>query len=383
MRLGLLYPGADPIGPQQWSGTPAGLADGFASIGVEVVPIGVRLPFGIKELVALASRATWQRGAVADRMKIKQMARTWSLKRCLDSVGPVDAVLAMGTEMYDLAAVLPRRVVSATYDDGTLAQMWDHENSDLRLAGFPEPHVARWIARQQHSTISADRNFVSTGWARRSFMNDYGVDPAKVVAVGMGHNPRSMGQRNRDWTDPTYLFVGVDWHRKNGERILAAFREVRSRYPQASLHLVGEVPPVQQDGVIVHGFLAREDAAAQAKLVQLYAKSSCFVLPSLFDPSPIACLEAASAGLPVVATTEGGAGELLGDGAAVVSPTDVKAITDAMLRFADADEAKRCGAAAAVAASDSTWDRVAERISSALAEQMASTRSKTTGGTRV
>lgn len=383
MRLGLMYPGAEPLDPRQWSGTPAGLAAGFARIGVDVVPVGSGLPWVTRKAVALASRATGKRGAIADRQAVKQMARTWALERSLDRVGPLDAVLAMGTEMYDLAAVLPDGLFSATYDDGTLAQMWGHSNSDLRLSGFPEPDVARWIARQRHSTESADLNFVSTGWARRSFMDDYGMDPAKVVAVGMGHNPRGIDQKNRDWTAPTYLFVGVDWRRKNGERILAAFQDVRRRHPRATLHLVGEVPPSQQDGVTVHGFLAREDPAAQALLAELYATSNCFVLPSLFDPSPIACLEAASAGLPVIATTEGGAGELLGGGAAVVSPTDVGAITEAMLRFADADEARRCGAAAATAANNSTWTRVAERITTALIEQTATTRTKSTGGTRV
>jgi glycosyltransferase involved in cell wall biosynthesis len=383
MRLGLLYPGAEPLDPRQWSGTPAGLAAGFAAVGVEVVPIGSRLPWGARKVVALASRATGKKGAVADRQPVKQLARTLALKRCLDRVGQVDAVLAMGTEMYDLAAVLPSGMFSATYDDGTLAQMWGHGNSDLRLSGFPEADVALWIDRQSQSTAAADVNFVSTGWAQTSFLNDYGMDEAKVHVVGMGHNPRTFCRKERDWTHPTYLFVGVDWRRKNGERVLAAFREVRDRYPQATLHLVGEVPPTRQEGVTVHGFLAREDAAAQAVLVELYSKATCFVLPSLFDPSPIACLEAASAGVPVIATTEGGAGELLGNGAAVVSPTDLGAIADAMLRFADPDEARRCGAAAAKAANNSTWARVAERISAALVDRIASTRINSTGGTHV
>lgn len=379
MRLGLLYPSLDPVGPREWSGTPAGLAAGFATIGVEVVPIGSAMPGGLRQLVGAMSHATGKRGAVADRVHVKNAARTWAIGRNIHAAGPIDAILAMGTELYDLGAVVPPGVVSSTYDDGTLAQMWAHENSDLRLAGFPPSHVSRWIARQRRSTAAADMNFVSTHWAKESFLDDYRAEESSVKVVGMGHRPRTGTGNNRDWSRPNYLFVGVDWRRKNGERILEAFARVHARIPQATLHLVGSVPGVRQEGVSVHGHLARDDGAAQEKLLNLFSTATCFVLPGLFDPSPIACLEAASAGVPVIASTEGGAGEFLGEGAALVDPANVAAIEAAMLRFSDPAEARRCGGIAELAASGFTWSAVAGRIGQALSESIVPAKLKDDG----
>lgn len=367
MRVGIIYPVPEPLAPANWSGTPHGLASGFAACGVEVVPIGVRVPPGLHELVAVLSRSTGRRGAVADRMKIRQWARTRALKTSLAQQQPMDAVVAMGTEMYDLAEVLPGDLPCATYDDATLLQMYRDPSSDISQSRFPSRHVARWIERQSTSSNAATTCCVSTHWAARSYEEDYRIPMSRVAVVGMGHRPRlAVPGIGRDWSRPRFLFVGVDWRRKNGAAVLNAFEEVRQQAPMATLDVVGNHPEIDAAGVTVHGFLARGDAAAQIKLDRLYAEATCFVLPSQFDPSPIAYLEAASAGLPVIATSRGGAGELINDGAIVVDPRDRPALIDAMLALADPSAAQAKGAAAAQSVGSSSWADVAGRIVNAL-----------------
>jgi len=148
--------------------------------------------------------------------------------------------------------------------------------------------------------------------------------------------------------------------------VLNAFQRVRQHMPEATLDLVGEHPPVNQPGVKGHGFLARQDLAAQAQLDALFARATAFVLPSLFDPSPIAYLEAASSGLPVVATTCGGAGELLGDASICVDPHDREGLVQAMLRVARPQVAQAMGQQAALRAGDASWKSVAKRITDRL-----------------
>lgn len=368
MKIGLLYPARNPLDPANWSGTPHGLSLGLASQGVDVIPIPADIPRGIHETVAAISRITGRRGAVADRMPVRNLARTQVLARRLDQAAPLDAVLAMGTEMYDLAAVIRSKVLCVTYDDGTLQQMWNHHDSDIRNAGFPQDHVRTWIGRQAASSRSASLCCVSTRWAARSFIEDYGIPETRVAVVGMGHRPRTAARPDKDWSIPTYLFVGVDWHRKNGATVLDAFSRLRHRIPQAVLHVVGNHPAIEQPGVYGHGFLPRNDVAAQQALDHLYANATCFLLPSKFDPSPISYLEAASSGLPVIATSEGGAGELLGRGALTVNPRNADQIAEAMLRLADATTARAMGDAAAAAAVHSSWQGVAGRILKELSQ---------------
>lgn len=362
MRIGFLYPARNPLDPSNWSGTPAGLAKGLLDNGVDVVPIGANIPHGLHEAVAALSRMTGRRGAVADRMNIRQWARTRALSKSLDLAGELDAVLAMGTEMYDLAAVLRGRFPCVTYDDGTFQQMIDHPESDISQAGFPRSHVDRWIRRQAASCTSASLCCTSTSWAAASIESDYRVPKARIAVVGMGHRPRTASRESRDWSKPRFLFVGIDWKRKNGAAVVAAFERVYKLFPDSTLHLVGEHPQIDAPGVIGHGLIPRGDSAGQRKLDGLYATATAFVLPSRFDPSPISYLEAASAGLPVVATAVGGAGELLGQGAITVDPLNPEEIHAAMLRLCQPEEAMRLGEQAQLAAATSRWVDVAGRV---------------------
>jgi glycosyltransferase involved in cell wall biosynthesis len=269
----------------------------------------------------------------------------------------------MGTDLYNLPLALAgHRAPVVTYDDGTFALFLRYADSELRRANLPVQEVRSWIRLQAMACRRADIACVSTKWAKRSVVDDFGVAETKVSVVGMGHRPRSIIKVDRNFDHPRFLFVGVDWRRKNGNAVLSAFAKVREQIPQAALDIVGEHPPVDLPGVTGHGFLPRENAAAQSLLDQLYARATAFVLPSLFDPSPIAYLEAASAGLPVVATTCGGAGELLGDSAITVDPYDHDALIRALLRLAVPDTARSMGESALARSQDATWQAVAQRI---------------------
>lgn len=366
-RIGLLYPQRDPRFPGNWSGTPSGMAMGLEECGFAVVPIGVNISWAVNAAVSIASRSTGRTGPVADRMPVRQLSRTVALSRSMKEAGALDGVIAMGTEMYSLRSVVPASVRCATYDDGTLLQMWRNVDSDIRRLGVPEHHLRRWFDRQASSSRAADVCCVSTSWAARSFIHDYGVGARGVHVVGMGHLPRaSAGVTERDWQQPRFLFVGVDWRRKNGDAVLESFRKVREVHPGATIDLVGEHPKILEPGVRDHGFLPREDPEAQALLEDLLRKATAFVLPSRFDPSPIAYLEAASAGLPVIATTEGGAGELLGTAAMTVHPDDSEALTQAMMRLCDSGTAQAMGNEARRRASESAWRDVAQRVLASL-----------------
>jgi glycosyltransferase involved in cell wall biosynthesis len=365
-RIAFLHPHRGAITPQNWSGTPAGITSALRARGVEVEEVGYVVPRLLRSAVHAWARLTSPDAGTAEHHPLKRALRRWSFQRQFDRLGAIDGVIAVGTDAYDLGRLRIAAPV-ATYDDATLATMWAHADSDTRGAGFRDRDVDRWIETQRVSTLAADVVCVSTAWAARSFEHDYRVPADRIAVVGMGHRPKIDGVApERDWSTPIFLFVGIDWVRKNGDAVLRAFRRVREQHPGAILPLVGEHPNVDEPGVVDHGLLARADPAAQQLLARLFADATAFVMPSRFDPSPIAYLEAASAGVPVVATTQGGAGELLGSAAVTVDPTDDDAIAAAMELLADPAEARRRGAAAAEAAARSRWDDVAGRILAAL-----------------
>jgi glycosyltransferase involved in cell wall biosynthesis len=276
----------------------------------------------------------------------------------------------MGAELYDLPRIVDTRVSSVTFEDATMASQSRDPGSDVSRANLPAKHLIKSMRCQQDASRAATVCCVSTRWAARSFEQDYGIPADKIVVVGMGHRPRlAAGSQNRDWSMPRFLFVGADWQQKNGPAVLEAFDVVREQVPAATLHLVGAHPPMTRPGVTTHGFLPRQAASAQLLLDRLYATATCFVLPSLFDAAGIAYLEAASAGLPVVATARGGAPEMLMDGAVVVDPQDRSALVQAMLTLSDPDTARSMGAVARRNTASSSWREVAGRILEALASR--------------
>lgn len=294
-------------------------------------------------------------------------ARSRSISDAIAKAGEIDGFIAMGTDLYDLQLATQRtRAPIVTYDDGTFALFLRYPDSDISTLALPDEEVSRWIGLQRLACRHADTACVSTTWAKRSVVDDFQVPDHRVQVVGMGHTPRSIDRGIRNFDVPRFLFVGVDWKRKNGAAVLKAFAKVRAQIPSATLAVVGQHPPFEQPGVEGYGFLARENPAGQRLLDQLFASATVFVLPSLFDPSPIAYLEAASAGLPVIATTCGGAGELLGDASISVDPYDNEALYNAMMRLSDGALARSMGMLALVRSANSRWRDVSERIVSRL-----------------
>ena len=69
-----------------------------------------------------------------------------------------------------------------------------------------------------------------------------------------------------------------------------------------------------------------------------YAAADAFILPTLYDPFSNACLEALSAGLPVITTAANGFAEVLQpgiDGEVIEDPRDAEAVAGAIERWSD------------------------------------------------
>jgi glycosyltransferase involved in cell wall biosynthesis len=135
----------------------------------------------------------------------------------------------------------------------------------------------------------------------------------------------------------------------------------------ATLDVIGGHPPLQQAGVSFHGVLSQAREQEREIILGLFARATCFVMPSLVEPFGIAYVEAASAGIPSIGSSMGGPRDVIGtDGGAVVAPNDEDALLEAMLRLAEPETARRMGDAARERSALYTWPKVAERLLRAL-----------------
>lgn len=380
LRLGVAYPG-DPNEAGTWSGTPASLGNALRDLGAKIEPLRAEASPAMETLVAhaltllrlprtpgtsLRERARVSRTIALYTGREMSALRTRALRRHVQRAMPLDGVIQIGT-----AYAVPNTVRVATFEDMTVEQALSLPYPEWR--GLSAREQASAVERGRRAYVQAAACCFTTRWAADSAINDYGVPAEKthVVGVGRNHTPRPVA---RDWDTPRFIFVGGDWKRKNGDAVVRCFLRLREAVPSAHLDLIGSHPTVDAEGITGHGWLSLSDASARAKLDGLFERATCFVMPSLCEPSAISYVEAAAAGIPSIGSTVGGSAELIGEGGCVVDPSDEAALYDAMLRFADGEKARAAGARALARADFFTWAEVARRILTALAPPDADTR---------
>jgi len=371
LRIAIVFPG-DSSNPSTWSGTPYGVGEGLRDAGVDVIHLSSTVPARgellLASLVALRYLPSVKRGSTIER--VRGAYRSALISPGLVRIRSIVARRRLARTDLDgciqIGASLPLRTSApvVTFEDMTVRQAlnypYDHW-STLRRRDVD------WRVEGQGRAYRAARACcVTNSWARRSVIEDYGVDPGKVHVVGVGtnHAPR---QVERDWSRPRFLFVGREWERKNGPAVLRAFARLRDTLPHDLLHLVGEHPLVDAPGVVDHGPLRQDIPDERKRLRALFDSATCFVMPSLFEPSAIVYTEAAAAGIPSVGTLVGGSQDLIGDGGIAVDPHSEQEILSAMEKFADPPVAREYGARAGARCRLFVWQQVAERLLRALA----------------
>jgi hypothetical protein len=269
-------------------------------------------------------------------------------------VRDADVVISMGSGAG--FRISSRKQFRVLYEDMTVAQS--------PLASGPAKD--RWIARQRRHYSETDLCCAATSWVADSLRDDYGVPDAKIELVGFGANV-PCEPVPKDWAQPRYLWVGVDWLRKGGDVLLAAWEH--AAIPGATLDLVGRHPEELPPTVTGHG-LVRDPA----RLRRFFEEATVFVLPSRFEAAGIVLLEAAAAGTPSIGTNVGGLPFNLGPSGLLIPPEDVDALSGALVSMSDQQFASKFVEPAIAHAAQFTWQAVAQRVFDAVRERRASTR---------
>lgn len=168
-------------------------------------------------------------------------------------------------------------------------------------------------------------------WARDSLIADYGVDPSRIAVVPPGVDlSRWTPARTRSDRPFRILFVGGDFHRKGGQTLLQAFQLL----PQgtADLVIVTRSPIAAGQHVQVYHDMQPNTPG----LIALYQTCDVFVLPTDAEAFGIAAVEAAAAGLPVIASRIGGLTDIVCDGETgfLIAPGDIRGMAECLRQLA-------------------------------------------------
>jgi glycosyltransferase involved in cell wall biosynthesis len=275
--------------------------------------------------------------------------------------------------MYDVPRLVGGKAPCFSYHDGNMAQSL---RSPYAVKGLSARAIDRGLAYEKKVYHGLTRIFTMSEFLRQSFIKDFDVPAEKVMSIGAGINleeiPAELPDKKYDRRD--LLFIGVDFDRKGGWHLLKAFREVRRKFSDATLHIVGprqlSIPPELQPGVVYHGFLRKQDPVGGPKLAGLLRDCSLFVMPSLYEPFGIAPLEAMVHQLPCVVTNGWALKEMVvrGQTGEHVECGNAEDIAAKLIALLDApQQLARMGAAARQRVLDYyTWDKVVERLRNAI-----------------
>ncbi len=244
---------------------------------------------------------------------------------------------------------------------------------NLSYPGFPrsELFAREWIDLEQEIYRHAEHVFVMSHHVRDSLVDQYASDPGHSTCVFAGSNvdPTPVALRNDDYRNRTILFVGVDWERKGGPTLLAAFDLVLREIPDARLVIIGCQPSVSHPQIEVLGRVPREEVKAR------FSTASLFCLPTRVEPFGIVVVEAYYHKLPVVASRIGAMPDLIRDGETgrLVPPDEPQTLARVLIELlGDPEKLRRFGERGhELVREHYSWDAVGEKLRAGIVAALA------------
>jgi glycosyltransferase involved in cell wall biosynthesis len=232
---------------------------------------------------------------------------------------------------------------------------------DMSLRLYPRCHPVRRLLLNRPLMRVAIRTAAAivtvSHSARRDLLKLHGVPPDRVSVVHEAASPAFRPISDRALLAHTraryslpqrfMLYVGTIEPRKNLLRLMSAFAAARKAgipqqlvcvgpYGWASRDLSGHIAQLGiRDAVQFTGYLPFEDLPA------IYNLADFFAFPSLYEGFGLPVVEAMASGLPVMTSNTSSLGEIAGDAAETIDPTDTGAMTDAIRRLAMDAELRR------------------------------------------
>jgi glycosyltransferase involved in cell wall biosynthesis len=284
----------DPLSPKTWSGTPAkictilqnrGVLDGTISSAAFANRISTKL-------LDTLSRLYYQGSDEHYHGKIITQAKSQYVDRMLAS--NQSDVLHFGIDHLPLNKCGSDRR-HYLYIDAT----WKILRPNL-FRGADGERLNNYIESTTKAVLAQMTHIFPIGeYLREHLIEQYGVDPAKVTAVGTGRGSLQPYHGEVDYENPTVLFAakwGFDY--KGGDIVVQGFQLAHQKNPKLKLVMVGQDSYQQQfgnlPGVTTYGFTSFE------QLQEIFNSAALFALPARIEPWGMAYLEAMSCKTPVI-----------------------------------------------------------------------------------
>lgn len=242
------------------------------------------------------------------------------------------------------ALFVPGHVIPLVHPNAAVATIHDLGHLHYPEA-YPRPTLKYLSWSTEHNIRSASHLLADSEATKLDVVKQFSVPPEQVTVVYPGLRtsygpPQDADEIKRVLAEyriegPYILYVGTLQPRKNVERLIEAFAKAKKDGGfRERLVLAGRI------GWLPEGILKRLGQAGEAvtmagyvpdgHLPALYAGSTLFVLPSLFEGFGMPVVEAMACGAPVLAADSSSLPEVVGDAGVLFDPHDTDALAESI-----------------------------------------------------
>jgi glycosyltransferase involved in cell wall biosynthesis len=227
------------------------------------------------------------------------------------------------------------------------------------------PHDRAWIERQDAEIAAANVVAVGSGFCGRTLIqNGCAKNKLRVIPYGFDESmfPSLKPQRrSKGLSSVDFLFAGQIGPGKGAAYLLQAFDSIPE--DRARLTLVGRMAIPK----LTFGRFAKRvrhvPQVPRSEMASFFNAADCFVLPSLFEGSPVVLNEACGSGLAIVQSDRCGESTRLRQNGVVLAEISVAALVEAIKRVADEESLReRMQTASWDCRSEMTWGQYRRKI---------------------
>lgn len=219
------------------------------------------------------------------------------------------------------------------------------------------PKLVSWRARLLFRSLltmavrTSDQVIVDSGSTREDLAKILPVSEARTKVVYLGVDSKFSPQLNESMDslrerpglpEQFVLYLGSNKPHKNLVRLVEAWSQVGSQFPEHTLVIAGawlsDYPESRQRaealGLASIRWLGR---VAEEDLPALYSAAEAFVFPSLYEGFGLPVLEAMACGTPVTCSQTSSLPEIAGDAAVFFDPQDTDDIIQSLVQVLASD----------------------------------------------
>jgi len=238
-----------------------------------------------------------------------------------------------------------------------------------------------WVEKKMVTQGNCQKFIAVSTLTRDIFLQEYKIDPQRVTVIHPGVDLKDYATADKKLIradirreygfnpeEPMIIFASMNFEIKGLDAIMLALARLKAQQHSFKLLVVGKgnVKKYTQiareagiaENVVFTGTLSKEI------LIRLYLASDMYVMLSKFDTFGMVVLEAMSAGLPVIISSNVGAKDIVkeGENGFIISDTsDADYIASKISLLLNENSRKSMPTVAYQTATENTWDMVATK----------------------